>query len=219
MKKVSEMKSSELFSEMTETQKDAIYRMVWSEHVRNDVLSVMDEYEGKIPEDEKQRDELVDYVVNAYVYNGKYDCNLSYWDNLKNLLDCSLPIKGLSKVDTIELKKIFRTNAVCPKCGNHLHTTDVYGYGFTCKECDENFVSFEVKKVDSEMLEISVPMSLDYYVKNEETFKSIADIYKCDFLGFDDTCNIMDIGWNALSIPDSDTLYQLCRFLNQIEID
>ena len=121
-----------------------------------------------------------------------------------------------------ELKKIFRTNVICPKCGKHLYTTDVYGYDFTCKECDENILSFEVKKVDAEILEISIPMSVENYEKNEEKLKDIADVYNCDFLGFDDTCNTIDIGWDVYKnsntpsyIPDSIILYevakQLCR--------
>lgn len=127
--------------------------------------------------------------------------------------------KGRNK----ELDKVFRTNAVCPKCGKHLYTTDVYGYSFTCKECDENFYSFEVKEVDSEILEISIPMTVETYEKNLEKLGDIADVYDCDFLGFDDTCDIMDIGWDVYKetelpsyFPDSVVLYEVAKQLGRL---
>ena len=43
--------------------------------------------------------------------------------------------------------KTFITSAVCPKCGKLLYTSDVEGYGFVCKECDENFYTMELKLV------------------------------------------------------------------------
>lgn len=122
-----------------------------------------------------------------------------------------------------ELKKTFRTNAVCPRCGKHLQTTDVYGYDFTCKECDENIYSFEVKRVDSEILEISIPMDAETFKTNLEKLKNIADVYDCDFLGFDDTCNIMDIGWDVYKnentpsyIPNSVILYESVKQLGRL---
>ena len=34
----------------------------------------------------EEEDALCEDVVNAYVYNRDYDCNLSYWDNIDNLI-------------------------------------------------------------------------------------------------------------------------------------
>lgn len=81
---VSKLSSSELFMLMTDTQKDDIYRMVWSDHVKEDVRGVLDERE-ELTEEEK--DAIIEDVANDYVYNGDYDCNLSYWDNINNLIE------------------------------------------------------------------------------------------------------------------------------------
>lgn len=87
MAKIAEMTTSELFVEMSDVQKDEIFRMVWASHVEEDVKSAMKDYHGHLPEDENDKQSIVEDVVNAYVYNGKYDCNLSYWENINNLID------------------------------------------------------------------------------------------------------------------------------------
>lgn len=79
MKKITEMTSSELFNEMTDTQKDDVYRKVWAGHVHKDVMELLEKEENK--------EEIAESITNAYVYDGKYDCNLSYWDNLHNLIE------------------------------------------------------------------------------------------------------------------------------------
>lgn len=103
--------------------------------------------------------------------------------------------------------RLFRTNAVCPRCGKHLYTTDVYGYSFTCNYCDENFYSIEVRKVDSETLIISIPMSAESYKENQRKLENIFKIYDCDFLGFNYLCNTMDIGWDLFKIPEKDRVF------------
>ena len=81
---ISKLSSSELFTLMTDTQKDDIYRMVWSDYVEEDVRRVLDEREDLT---EEERDAIIEDVVNDYVYNGDYDCTLSYWDNINNLIE------------------------------------------------------------------------------------------------------------------------------------
>lgn len=83
---ISKLSSSELFTLMTDTQKDDIYRMVWSDYVEEDVRGVLDEREDLT---EEERDAIIEDVVNGYVYNGDYDCTLSYWDNINNLIEKS----------------------------------------------------------------------------------------------------------------------------------
>lgn len=61
-------------------EEDAIYRMVWKRHVAEDVR-VFAEDNGKVV-----TPEIVDTVAQRYVYEGDYDCNLSYWQNIENLL-------------------------------------------------------------------------------------------------------------------------------------
>ena len=54
---------------------DTLYRLFWESYVRDDF-----ELLGDFAEDE------LDSFVHDYVYNGNYDCNLSYWDNLENII-------------------------------------------------------------------------------------------------------------------------------------
>ena len=59
---------------------EAIYRKVWKKHVIEDVNSYLDGIGITLT------DEDVDKVAQMYVYEGDYDCNLSYWQNLENLI-------------------------------------------------------------------------------------------------------------------------------------
>lgn len=66
---------------LSETAKDAIYRQVWAEHVKEDVKARL-RYRGiELTED------AVGDIAYRYVYEGQYDCNFSYWDNLDNHID------------------------------------------------------------------------------------------------------------------------------------
>lgn len=79
-KTMSEMTTEEILTQLTSEQKDTIYRTLWREHVENDVYSqainVFDVYLDKV---------TVEIIANRYVY-GDYDCNLSYWENIENLI-------------------------------------------------------------------------------------------------------------------------------------
>lgn len=60
---------------------EAIYRKVWKEHVIEDI-------EGRLEERDITLNEgTIDTIATRYVYEGDYDCNLCYWDNLDNLID------------------------------------------------------------------------------------------------------------------------------------
>ena len=41
--------------------------------------------EDEIPEEDIES--ISEDVANAYVYNGKYDCNCFYWDNIDALVE------------------------------------------------------------------------------------------------------------------------------------
>ena len=66
-------------------EKDDVYRYLWSEYVREDVKAVMADREDA-DENEVKLLRIIDYVVEHYVYEGNYDCNLSYWENIDNLI-------------------------------------------------------------------------------------------------------------------------------------
>ena len=82
--------------------------------------------------------------------------------------------------------RTFLTNAICPKCGNFLKTSDIEGYGFVCDDCDENFYSIETNVPFDDYFEISVKMTADKYKKHEEKLRELVEKYDCDFLGFDE---------------------------------
>lgn len=58
--------------------KDQIYRHLWKQHVTEDVRAHMQDMGVELTEDE------IDFAAYRYVYEGNYDCNLSYWDNIEN---------------------------------------------------------------------------------------------------------------------------------------
>ena len=60
--------------------KDEIYRSVWKEHVIEDVMSRAEDIEITITEEDAAE------VARRYVYEGDYDCTLSYWENIDNMI-------------------------------------------------------------------------------------------------------------------------------------
>lgn len=67
----------------TPYDKDEVYRYLWAEHVKEDVKAHLEDMELQyvaVPEEIKK-------IVDRYVYEGDYDCNLPYWDNIENLIN------------------------------------------------------------------------------------------------------------------------------------
>ena len=64
-------------------QKDYIYRKVWAEHVSENVRSLCKD-EGY---DEVYTPDIAERIAYRYAFEGDYDCNLPYWQNLKNLFE------------------------------------------------------------------------------------------------------------------------------------
>lgn len=60
---------------------DALYRAVWKDRVLEDIRSRAEDLG-----DEPLAPEQEDYAAELYVYEGKYDCNLCYWDNIDNVI-------------------------------------------------------------------------------------------------------------------------------------
>lgn len=106
------------------------------------------------------------------------------------------------------MRRTYNTSAICPKCGRELTTSDLNGYSFLCEECDENFFTIEIIKKSSDFWEINIPMSLYDWEKHMSQMDAISEKYHCDFLGYDDIVEIMDIGWEK-GFPVSDVLNQL----------
>lgn len=58
-------------------EQDNIYRYIWHQHVMEDVRSHAETLDIELTDDE------IDTAAEYYVYDGDYDCNLSYWDNIE----------------------------------------------------------------------------------------------------------------------------------------
>lgn len=68
-------------------EKDMLYRHLWKQYVLEDMHSFIEilNFEGFLECDVE--DEILDYAANLYVYEGEYDCNLTYWDNIGNVIE------------------------------------------------------------------------------------------------------------------------------------
>ncbi len=85
-------KIESILQKLDAAEKDSLYRRLWKDYVREDVSGFLDEEiearELEIADEDKEL--IVGKVTNLYVYEGEYDCNLSYWDNIRNLIDPEL---------------------------------------------------------------------------------------------------------------------------------
>lgn len=50
-------------------------------HVKEDVECHAEEMELTLTEDQ------VEFAAQCYVYDGDYDCNMTYWDNIEKLIN------------------------------------------------------------------------------------------------------------------------------------
>lgn len=92
--------------------------------------------------------------------------------------------------------KPFKTNAICPKCGKLLHTTDIPEYAFVCLECDENFYSIEVQDYSGERFEVSAECTETMFSQNLETFQKLKP--EPDFIGYDTEEHLADFGFSRI---------------------
>lgn len=79
-------KAERILSGCSEDVKDALYRSVWYDHVRLDIRS----YEKDMDLDKPLTDDQVDYAAERYVYDGEYDCTVSYWGNIEGVINMAL---------------------------------------------------------------------------------------------------------------------------------
>lgn len=66
--------------DMPAAERDMTYRYLWHEHVTEDVEAHAEEMDIDLTDAE------IDAIADRYVYEGDYDCNISYWDNIENLI-------------------------------------------------------------------------------------------------------------------------------------
>lgn len=65
----------------SDKDKDYAYRVLWKEYVIKDVKDVME----RDDEFSSMNEGDIDIVADRFVFEGEYDCNRSYWDNIESL--------------------------------------------------------------------------------------------------------------------------------------
>lgn len=77
----------EFVSSLDYQQKDLLYSRLLSEHVRSDAASKVSERVNSADIDSDIGNAIAEEVAHRYAYNGDYDCNESYWDNIDRLIN------------------------------------------------------------------------------------------------------------------------------------
>lgn len=73
--------SSDKINALSPDEKDQVYRQVKAKYLKEDIVSRSEEIGKELSEEE------IDSITDLYVNHGKYDCNISYWDNIDNLIN------------------------------------------------------------------------------------------------------------------------------------
>lgn len=74
-------KTEDIINKLTESEKDYLYRKLWMSYVIADIESYA---ENELCMDLTEK--AIKLAAKLYVYGGKYDCNLSYWQNIENVI-------------------------------------------------------------------------------------------------------------------------------------
>jgi hypothetical protein len=75
-------KFDELLTELNHSTLDHIYRMLWADHVKEDVISRIEDNFSWL----KYSDEDIEECAKRYAFNSDYDCNRTYWDNIDAII-------------------------------------------------------------------------------------------------------------------------------------
>lgn len=71
----------EMIDSFSPYEQDRIYRYLWGQHVREDVVNHAENIGVELD------DGTIDTIVDRFVEHGDYDCNLDYWANIENLIE------------------------------------------------------------------------------------------------------------------------------------
>ena len=108
--------------------------------------------------------------------------------------------------------KTYQTNAVCPKCGKQLLTTDIPAYAFVCPDCDENFYGIEIKDYFGDKFEISAECTETVFSENLDKLKKLLPDYLMDFIGYDEEIHTVDFGFSRILSSN-----EVLPFVNALE--
>lgn len=74
--------SDKKFAEaLTSNAQNAVHRYIEHQHVKVDIEDYAREQCVNLTK------QVIEKAADLYVYDGEYDCNLSYWDNISNVID------------------------------------------------------------------------------------------------------------------------------------
>ena len=75
-------KLDELLTELNYSTLDYIYRKLWANHVKEDFISrIKDDFTFL-----KYDDSDIEECARRYVFDGDYDCNWTYWNNIDAII-------------------------------------------------------------------------------------------------------------------------------------
>lgn len=88
---LSSMTASEIFTELSDTQKIAIYQIVLEDSISNDTKKILESNKyTKYELDKEQIDNITNNVKNDFIYKNMIDLDMSYLDNLEFLISKAL---------------------------------------------------------------------------------------------------------------------------------
>lgn len=80
--RINRKKLDELLTELNYSTLDYIYRKLWANHVKEDVVSrIKDNFTFL-----KYDDSDIEECAKRYTFEGDYDCNCTYWDNIDAII-------------------------------------------------------------------------------------------------------------------------------------
>lgn len=74
-------KTKDIIKSIPTDELDNVYRFVRFNYTKNDIISHLEDMDNI-----ELTDEQIEKAAELYAYEGKYDCNLSYWNNIENLI-------------------------------------------------------------------------------------------------------------------------------------
>lgn len=105
---------------LTPEQERQIYEKVRKRNITEDVLRYMDDNE--LPVDERIAEEIAEYFINS-----GFDCNLSYWDNIKQMYETVTTTKFVEEL--LECLNEIKSNKIRSKWQNvHALPHSVFGF-------------------------------------------------------------------------------------------
>ena len=79
----------EIIKELSEEDKDILYRVFWQEKIAEDISAYIEDWEILDIDEKPINSKKLNLIISSASYNytqGDYDCNISYWDNIENVV-------------------------------------------------------------------------------------------------------------------------------------